>query len=117
MIPPVKVKQEKKGKVLVLRISGRLDALSSEETERTVTKLITNGEHQVLFDFTGVDYLSSAGMRMLLAAYKKLKSVSGKMAVCSVGDGVMDILKMSGFDEILNVYSEEEEALKVFQPG
>lgn len=114
-MPVVAVRQERKGGVLILRISGRLDALSSEETERAVTKLITNGEHLILFDFTGVDYLSSAGMRMLLSAYKKLKSVSGKMAVCSVGDGVMDILKMSGFDEILNVYSKEEDALKVFQ--
>lgn len=114
MTQAVAVKQERKGSVLVLRISGRLDALSSEETERIVSKLIANGEHRVLFDFTGVDYLSSAGMRMLLAAYKKLKVVSGQMAVCSVGDGVMDILKMSGFDEILNVYSQEEDALKVF---
>ena len=113
-MPIVAVKQDRKSGVLVLRISGRLDALSSEETERLVAKLIANGENQLLFDFTGVDYLSSAGMRMLLSAYKKLKAASGKMAVCSVGDGVMDILKMSGFDEILNVYSKEEDALKVF---
>lgn len=117
MAPVVAVKKEHKGDILILRISGRLDALSSEETERMVSKLIANGEHRVLFDFTGVDYLSSAGMRMLLASYKKLKAVSGQMAVCSVGDGVMDILKMSGFDEILNVYSDEEEALKVFHVG
>lgn len=114
MTQAVAVRQERRGNVLILRISGRLDALSSEETERVVAKLIANGEHRILFDFTGVDYLSSAGMRMLLAAFKKLKVVEGQMAVCSVGDGVMDILKMSGFDEILNVYSQEEEALEVF---
>lgn len=110
----VRIEQEKKGDVLLLRIVGRLDALSSEITEKKIVSLITKGDHNVLLDFTEVDYLSSAGMRMLLAVFKHVRDHSGKLAICSVDDGVMDVLKMSGFDEVLHVFTTEAEALRCF---
>ncbi len=111
----VQIEQEKMGDVLLLRIIGRLDALSSEATEKKVLAIIKQGEHNdVLLDFTEVNYLSSAGMRMLLAIFKHLREASGKLAVCSVDDGVMDVLKMSGFDEVFDVFATQDEALKRF---
>ena len=108
------MEQEQQGNVLILRISGRLDSLSSQEMEARIEKLIAQGETRILLDFTGVDYLSSAGMRMILATYKKVQGVLGQFALCSVGDGVMDILKMSGFDTLLHVYPTKEEAIRLF---
>ncbi|MDP1835895.1 MAG: STAS domain-containing protein [Chlamydiales bacterium] len=110
----VKIEHEKKGHVLLLRIVGRLDALSSEATEKRIVALITTEESNVLLDFTEVDYLSSAGMRMLLGIFKHIRASAGKLAVCSVDDGVMDVLKMSGFDEVLHVFATEDEALRCF---
>lgn len=110
----VQIEQEKKGHVLLLRIIGRLDALSSESAQQKVLAIIKQGENNVLLDFTEVNYLSSAGMRMLLAIFKHLHEVSGRLAVCSVDDGVMEVLKMSGFDEVFEVFPTQDEALRRF---
>jgi len=110
----VEVKEEERGDVLVLRIRGRLDAISSPATEKKVFESINNGQTKLLLDFAGVAYLSSAGMRMLLSTTKKLKTLSGKLIVCSISPNVMDVLKMSGFDHVLELTNTEEEALRRF---
>jgi len=110
----VELKQEIMGDVLVLRINGRLDTISSPAAERQVFEFINNGRHKVLFDCAGVDYLSSAGMRMLLSTAKKLKSLSGKMVICNITTAVLEVLKMSGFDHVLDITKTEDEALRKF---
>ena len=72
-----------KGDVLILRFTGRLDAMTTPELEKQVYQFIDRGQHKLLLDFSGVDYISSAGMRMLLATTKKLKNLSGQMVLCS----------------------------------
>lgn len=110
----VDVKEDKKGGVLILRIKGRLDAISSPIAEKRVFEFINQGESKLLLDFGGVDYLSSAGMRMLLSTTKKLKTQSGTLVLCCVTNNVLDVLKMSGFDHVLELYKTEEDALKRF---
>lgn len=111
----VKVKEERKGDVLVLRFLGRLDALSTPQTEKRVVQLIDAGASKILMDFAGVDYISSAGMRMLLAVTKKLKVLSGHLVLCSITMNVMDVFKMSGFDHVLELAATEEDALGKFR--
>lgn len=110
----VDVKEEKKGDILILRMRGRLDAVSSPSAEKKVFDCINSGENRLILDFSGISYLSSAGMRMLLSTTKKLKSLSGKLIVSSVTSNVMDVLKMSGFDHVLDIAASEEEALHKF---
>lgn len=108
------IKEDIKGDILVLRISGRLDAISSPAAEMKVFDFINKGQHKLLIDFAGIDYLSSAGMRMLLSISKKLKSLSGKLVICTVTMNVMDVLKMSGFDHVLELALNEEDGLRKF---
>lgn len=110
----VSVKEELKGDVLILRMNGRLDAVSSPTAERKVFDYINNGQHNLLLDFSGIDYLSSAGMRMLLSVTKKLKTLSGKLVLFAVTSNVMDVLKMSGFDHVLELAKTEDDALRKF---
>jgi len=110
----VDIKEGLEGDVLFLKISGRLDAISSPAAEKKILDHITNGQHKVLLDFSEVDYLSSAGMRLLLRTSKKLKTVSGKLIVCSVTSNVLDVLKMSGFDHVIDLSPNKEEALSKF---
>lgn len=110
----VDITENNKGDILVLHMKGRLDAASSPMAERKVFECINNGQNRLLLDFSGVEYLSSAGMRMLLSTTKKLKALSGKLVVCSITTNVMDVLKMSGFDHVLEVAKSEEEGLKKF---
>jgi anti-anti-sigma factor len=110
----IDLKEDKKGDVLILRIKGRLDAMSSTSAERKVFDCINNGQFKLLLDFTGVTYLSSAGMRMLLSTTKRLRSLSGHLIVCCVSSNVMDVLRMSGFDHVLEIVETESEALRKF---
>lgn len=110
----VDVQEEQLGEILILRFKGRLDAISSPAMEKKVFDKINSGQHKLLLDFSGVEYLSSAGMRMLLSTTKKLKTLSGKLVVCKINPGVLDVLKMSGFDHVLELSSTEEDALHKF---
>jgi anti-sigma B factor antagonist/stage II sporulation protein AA (anti-sigma F factor antagonist) len=106
------LKEEQKGDVFIVRIKGRLDAISSPFAEKKICDSVESGQSKILLDMSGVTYLSSAGMRMLLSSTKKLKTYSGRLAVCSTSSNVMDVLKISGFDHVLELFKTEEEALK-----
>ncbi len=111
----IELNQEKIGKVLVFRFKGRLDAISSPVAENSVLASIDKGETQLLFDLGGVGYLSSAGMRMFLSTTKKLKGLSGQLVLCCLTPNVMDVVKMSGFDRVLELSDKVEEGLKKFK--
>ncbi|MFV0340246.1 MAG: STAS domain-containing protein [Parachlamydiaceae bacterium] len=111
----VDIKPEKKGDVLILRFSGRLDAISTPDAEKKVLEMIDKGSSNLLFDFSNIDYISSAGMRMLLAITKKIKTQPGRLALFGVTTNVMDVFKMSGFDHVLDLHETEEEALEKFK--
>ncbi len=102
------------GNVLILLIKGRLDAISSIDVEKQIFDFISEGHHNIILNFSEVDYLSSVGMRLLLRTTKKLKMLSGKLVVCEINTNVMDILKMSGFDHVIEFAKTEQDALKKF---
>lgn len=110
----VNIKEDHRGDILILRMSGRLDAISSPGAETKVFDFINKGQNKLLIDFAGVDYLSSAGMRMLLSISKKLKTLSGKLVISTVTVNVMDVLKMSGFDHVLELAITEEDGIHKF---
>lgn len=104
------VVEEAKDTHTILRLEGRLDASSAPILEGKLGEHIKeNGK--LLVDFSKVDYLSSAGMRLLLSATKKMKAVTGKLIFFSINDEVMEIIRMAGFERILSISSNEMEAV------
>ena len=89
------------GSVLTLALEGRLDTLTSPELENTLKNSLS-GIDSLVLDFSKVDYVSSAGLRVLLSAHKRM-SAQGGMKMMNVNDGVMEILKMTGFADILSI--------------
>lgn len=100
---------------VILRIDGRLDAATAPILERKVSNLIEEHHNHLILDFTRIDYLSSAGMRVLLSATKKLKAQKGGMVLFGLTEDVMEVIKMAGFDKILRIVSSEKEALQIHQ--
>lgn len=90
---------EKENGVTVIKIEGRLDTTTAPELEKTFNNEGVELKNLVL-DFKGVDYISSAGLRVLLTAQKKM-NVQGSMELINVGEAVMDIFEMTGFADIL----------------
>src|SRR5262245_56908631 len=80
---------EEKGDVIVVRLQGRLDAASSPQLEKKISSIIEAGHFKLILNFAGVDYLSSAGMRLMLSISKKLKHLEGKVVMCCLNEVVM----------------------------
>lgn len=103
MAGKVEIDAKQEGDILVVRMEGRMDAVAAPEAEVKVTGMVEDSGVKLLFDWEGIEYLSSAGIRMLLSVSKKVREKKGKMVLCNVTDNVMDVFKMSGFDHVLTI--------------
>ena len=97
---------------VILRLDGRIDAASAPILDRKINSLIEEDHNHLLLDFSRIDYLSSAGMRVLLSATKKMIAKKGDLILFSLGDEVSEVIKMAGFDKILRIFSSEKEAIQ-----
>ncbi len=89
------------GTAITLALSGRLDTLSSPELSTAINSALEKSS-QLVLDFTNLDYISSAGLRVLLTAQKQL-SGNGSLTLAHVNSTVQDILDMTGFSDILTI--------------
>ncbi len=95
------ISTEKNNGSVILKIEGRLDTTTAPLLENTVNELSAETKHLIL-DMHGVEYISSAGLRVLLGAQKKMNKI-GNMKLIGVCDAVMEILEMTGFVDILMI--------------
>ena len=112
MVIGLRIELEEIDRTIILRIEGRIDASSASILDRKINQLIEEQHSSLALDFSRVDYLSSAGMRVLLAATKKLKSKKGHLILFSLSEEVSEIINLAGFDKILHLCSTEKEALQ-----
>ena len=88
----------------ILSINGRLDALNSSILEEKVNPLTKSDKtSSLIFDLAGLEYISSAGLRVILKTAKDCKNTSKKLFLCGLTDNVSDVFKISGFDLILDI--------------
>ncbi len=92
----------------VIAPTGRLDTVSAPELEAVIKNALP-GLKSLTLDLAGLDYISSAGLRVLLAAQKTMNA-QGEMRVIRVNKSIMDIFELTGFSEILTIEKNEEEA-------
>ncbi len=95
------VRQEKSGNRLTVYVSGRMDSTTAPELDRVVENEL-EGTGELVFDFKGLEYTSSAGLRVLLKAQKRM-SRQGNMKLINVCDDIKDLLEVTGFSEFLTV--------------
>jgi len=110
----MRIKEKRIGDVVVLEFEGRLDSSSLKEMEDKLPGLVDSGEHKILLDFGGLDYINSAGLRVLILAGKQLKRMGGKIVLCSLRDYIQEVFDISGFSSFFPICSNEQEALKEF---
>ncbi len=111
MVLGLEINVEEIDKRIIIRLSGRIDAPSSTILESRLTKILDEKLKNVFLDFSNVDYLSSAGLRLLLSFTKKFLERDARLGIFSVGEEVLDIIKLTGFESILNIYHNEKAAL------
>ncbi len=85
----------------VFALAGRLDTVTAPELERALQESLA-GVNELTLDFEGLDYISSAGLRVLLST-QKLMSKQGSMKLRNVGETIMEIFEVTGFSDILTI--------------
>lgn len=101
--------KEEKG-YFIISLGGRLDIGNSAQFEAICLEWIKQGKLQLVLDFSTLEYISSAGLRSILAATKKVKSLGGNLSLCGLSGLVEEVITVSGFDNILKVYPDVAQA-------
>ena len=87
--------------LVTLEITGRLDTTTAPNLESVINEL-SEDTKELIFDMSGVEYISSAGIRVLLGAYKKANSAEGKVRIEKTNDMVREVFEMTGLSEMLD---------------
>ena len=104
------VKSEVVNGMAIYRIAGRVDAVTAPKLESAVSTTIDAGTPRVIFDMRAVTYISSAGLRVVLSSAKRAKAANGGLAVFGLQPAVQEVFEVSGFQNVLPVVSDENEA-------
>jgi len=97
---------------MVILLKGRMDAVTAPEFEKSLSDFISKGEKTFLLNLNELEYISSAGLRSILATSKKLKDKQGKIVFTGLRGPVEEVFKISGFHSIFKIFDSEENALK-----
>ena len=99
------------GAATVLDAVGRIDSATAKALEEKLLGLIKEAPSALIVDFAGVNYISSAGLRVLLVAAKQSKAAHCKFALCSLKAQVRDVFDISGFGTIIALHPDRDSAL------
>lgn len=100
--------------ISVVDLEGRLDTNTSTEAEKALVALVEGGASKILLNFEKLEFVSSAGLRIILATAKKLKASGGQLQLCTLNEIVQEIFDISGFSTLLSVHKTVDDALGGF---
>jgi anti-anti-sigma factor len=108
----MEVTNEKTNGIYIIKISGKLDSYTSAEFEKHLISPINSGEKKILIDCSALDYISSAGLRVLLVGARLLKDAGGKIIFTSMKEHIYQIFEIAGFIPLFEIYPSTEDAVK-----
>ncbi|MBG0777978.1 MAG: STAS domain-containing protein [Desulfovibrionaceae bacterium] len=108
----MEIVSKQEGKAQVLLVKGRMDAVTAPEFEEYVNSCTAKGATAFVVDLGGLEYISSAGLRSILASAKKLKALNGKILFCGLQGMVKEVFDISGFASMFSVFPTAQDALQ-----
>ena len=105
--------QKEENGIVSIAVKGRLDADSSAEAEIVVKDALSGEADRLLFDLGGLEYLSSAGLRVLLSAAKEMRRRDGKIVLCDLNEFVKEIFEVSGFQSLIPITDSVESGIEI----
>lgn len=106
---PIQTKLE--GNTAVVTVSGRLDAVTSPEYQKTIEEAVKNGATRVVIDLATLTYMSSAGVGVVLVSSNSLRAKNGEFRLANVPKNVASVFKMCGIDGLLNMHASVDDAM------
>jgi anti-anti-sigma factor len=110
----MEIQKELSGDIALFNIDGNLDSNTSADLEKVLIPHIDGGGIKVLIDGTKLNYISSAGLRVLLVAAKKIKAVNGTIILCALQKHIKEVFDIAGFSKIFTIVLTRDEALTKF---
>ncbi len=104
------ITDKKEGNALIIVLSGRMDATTAPSFQSACDKWLTAGERHVIIDCSGLEYISSAGLREILGLGKAIKAQDGFLGLCRLTGMVREVFEISGFFNIFPVFECLEDA-------
>jgi anti-anti-sigma factor len=103
--------RKEKGAV-VASVNGRIDAVTSSDLEKYLVEAVAGDEKTLIVNLNELDYISSAGLRVILVIAKQLKAKQGEFMLAGLQDRVNQVFESSGIHSILRIFDTEEDALE-----
>lgn len=100
---------DRRGDDAVLALAGRMDALTAPELEKAVRNLVDGGVTRVVADLSGLEYISSAGLRSFLASAKTLRASAGKLGFCGLDGMVREVFQIAGLESMFTMAATPDE--------
>jgi anti-sigma B factor antagonist len=102
------------GSVMVIALKGSIDAMTAPKITEFIQGQVAKGNIKLVADLAGVDYTSSAGLRVLLGAIKDTRSQGGDLRLAGVQPDVLKVLNLSGFTNILKMFDDVDAAVSSY---
>ena len=109
----MEINHKEENGIVFIAIKGRLDADSSPEAEIIVKDVLDGPANRMLFDLRDLEYLSSAGLRILLSAAKEMRRRNGQIVLCDLNEFVKEIFEVSGFQSLIPITDSVESGIKI----
>ena len=106
----MKITQQAQDSIINLAIAGRLDAVSAIEADKEFAKVLDAGNDRLLIELSQLEYISSAGLRVLLVVAKRIQQKGGKVVLCALVPNVKEVFEISGFSSIFKIFDNTADA-------
>jgi anti-sigma B factor antagonist len=108
----MEINQEIIDNIPIISVCGRIDATTSKDLENTLNSLIEEKNNtKIVLDLGGVEYISSVGLRVMLAALKKVKPMKGDVKLAALQPFVREVFEITGFTKLFTIYPNQAEAI------
>lgn len=107
----MEIESRKQNNVAVVSVKGRVDATTSPDFENRLLELVGAGERLIVINFSQLEYISSAGLRSILATAKRLKANQGELFFTGLFGPVNEVFKISGFHTIFKIFPSDADVL------
>jgi anti-anti-sigma factor len=108
------IKTGKENNAIIVKIVGRMDAVTAPEFEKALSAWIDESEKYFVVDLSSLEYISSAGLRSILIIAKKLKALNGKIVLAAMEESVNEVFEISGFNSIIQIHDTVQAAIRQF---
>lgn len=112
----ITITQKELKRIALLEVSGRVDSTTAGELGTALNKTIEDGKNRIVLDLKDVEYMSSAGLREMVSALKRVQNIAGTgdLRLASPSDRVREVLELAGLDEIFKIFDTQVDAVGSF---